>query len=345
MLAIPVWFALSKPKQRWGLFVSIAVWASLAFVIGLRHEVGGDWIIYLDNLEQLKGLRFDELALTRDPAYELLSWTSLRFGAGIYGVNFVCAAIFSFGLVLFCREQPRPWLALCISIPYLVIVVAMGYTRQAVSIGLLMPALLSLGSGRLKSFAGWVFIAGTFQQTSLITLAFLLPVMPGRSLKVRLLRFLIMLIVAYAFVSLLLVARLEIFIQGYIISQQMQSEGAAIRIAMNSIPAIIFLVWGKHLSLPTQKYRLWFAISTLALACVAGLILIPSSTVVDRIALYAIPIQLFVSSNLADMRLIRADKRIVNLSIVAFAVVVQFVWLFYANTAFAWLPYRNLLFN
>ena len=332
-----------RPKQRWGLNLSITIWVFLTLIIGLRHEVGGDWIIYIQNMERLEGLTFGKVILSRDPAYALLSWTSLVFNTGIYGVNLICSAIFSFGLVFFCREQPRPWLALCLAVPYLVIVVAMGYTRQGVSIGLLMPALLCLGKGKLKAFAGWVFLAGAFQQTSLVTLAFLLPAMPGRTLKIRLLKFLIMSIVAYGFINLFLISQVEAFIDGYIISQQMQSEGAAIRVAMNAIPGFLFLVWGKSLSLPTQEYHLWLAISALSLDCVAGLKLIPSSTVVDRIALYAIPIQLFVGSSFPDMRLLRVDKRIIIFSIVAYAVSIQFVWLFFAKTAFAWLPYQNIL--
>jgi len=95
-------------------------------MVGLRHEVGGDWETYLENLDLVRDESFDNLSLIRDPAYVLLNWISWRLGADIYGVNLACAGIFSYGLVVFCRDQPRPWLALCLSIPYLVIVVAMG---------------------------------------------------------------------------------------------------------------------------------------------------------------------------------------------------------------------------
>ena len=87
-----------------------------------------------------------------DPGYNALNWLFASQSWGIYGVNLVSAVIFSIGLVIFCRYQPRPWLALCLSIPYLVIVVAMGYSRQGVAIGLIMPGLIALERGRLLPF-------------------------------------------------------------------------------------------------------------------------------------------------------------------------------------------------
>ena len=345
LLLIPAWRSLSAPKQRWSDLISIVIWLVLTVTIGLRHEVGGDWSTYLENIDHVRDISFRDLNLTRDPAYELLNWISLKLGMGIYGVNLVCAGIFSFGLVLFCRAQPRPWLALCLSIPYLVIVVAMGYTRQAVSIGFLMPGFLALGEGKLKHFVGWVTAAAAFQQTSLITLAFLLPVMPGRSLQMRLLRLLIMTLVAAVLVQMFLIARLEIFIQGYIVGQQMQSEGAAIRVVMNALPGLVFLIWGKSLKLPTQEHRIWLGIAALTMGCLLGLKVVPSTSVVDRIALYAIPVQLFVGSRVPDLGLLRMDSRGLTLLLVVMAVLVQFVWLFFAKTAFAWLPYQTILFN
>jgi hypothetical protein len=343
LLLIPVWRVCVAPKQRWSSLVCVTIWLVLTVMIGLRYEVGGDWEIYLQNMDLVRDVSFSDLNLTRDPAYELLNWTSLKLGLDIYGVNLACAGIFSFGLVLFCSAQPRPWLALCLAIPYLVIVVAMGYTRQAVSIGLLMPGFLSLGQGKLRQFVGWVFAAAAFQQTSLITLAFMLPAMPGRSLQVRLLRLVIMAFVAAGLVQMFLIARIDTFIQGYIVSQQMQSEGAGIRVAMNALPGLVFLIWGKRLRLPYQEHRLWLGITWLTIACVVGLKVIPSTTVVDRIALYAIPVQMFVGSRAPDLGLLRMGSRDFAMLVAGLAVMVQFVWLFFAKTAFAWLPYQNIL--
>jgi hypothetical protein len=207
-----------------------------------------------------------------------------------------------------------------------------------------MPAFLALAQGRLKQFTGWVTAAAAFQQTSLITLGFLLPVMPGRSLKVRLLRIGIMFLVALSLAQIFLLSRLQTFFDAYIISQQMQSEGAAIRVAMNALPAVIFLVRGRVLRLAHQELLVWQGMAWLAMACVIGLKLVPSTTVVDRIALYAIPLQLFVGSRIPDLKLFRFSSRWLTVGVVGLAGLVQFVWLVYAKTAFAWLPYKNVLF-
>jgi len=207
-----------------------------------------------------------------------------------------------------------------------------------------MPGFLALAQGRLKLFAMWVIAAAAFQQTSLITHGFLLPVMPGRTPREKFLRISVMLVVAAVLVQMFLVVRLIVFINGYIVSQQMQSEGAAIRVAMNALPATLFLLRGKVMQLPKQEFHVWQGIALLAIVCVVALKLSPSTTVVDRIALYAIPLQLFVGSRVPDLHLFKLDTRWLTAAVVVLAAAVQFVWLAFAKTAFAWLPYQNILF-
>jgi hypothetical protein len=81
----------------------------------------------------------------------------------------------------------------------------------------------------------------------------------------------------------------------------------------------------------------------LAMACVVGLKLSPSTTVVDRLALYTIPLQLFMGSRIPDLKLFRIDPRWLTLAVVGLAAAVQLVWLVFAKTAFAWLPYQNII--
>ena len=45
---------------------------------------------------------------SQDPGYQLINYFSASIGFGIYGVNVICAFIFSIGLTLFCRNLPRP---------------------------------------------------------------------------------------------------------------------------------------------------------------------------------------------------------------------------------------------
>ena len=120
----------------------VAIGLFLTLLIGLREQVGGDWFNYFPYLNRARGLPFAAMLLSNEPGYGLLNWVGANVGGSIYFVNTICGLVFTVGLLLFCRSQPRPWLALCLAFPYLVTVVAMGYSRQGVAIGLEMIALL-----------------------------------------------------------------------------------------------------------------------------------------------------------------------------------------------------------
>jgi hypothetical protein len=72
---------------------------------------------------------------------------------------------------------------------------------------------------------------------------------------------------------------------------------------------------------------------------------VASSTAVDRLALYLIPLQLFVGSRLPDTRLFGIPPATWNQLLIAFSFAVLIVWLLFAGHSSAWLPYRNLLLS
>ena len=84
----------------------------LTLMIGLRHKVGGDWFTYVEHITLASYETLLGAVSLGDPAYSLLNWVAAKTGLGPYFVNTVCAALFSWGLLVFCRAQPRPWLAL-----------------------------------------------------------------------------------------------------------------------------------------------------------------------------------------------------------------------------------------
>jgi hypothetical protein len=81
----------------------------------------------------------------------------------------------------------------------------------------------------------------------------------------------------------------------------------------------------------------------MALAAAIGLFTVASSTAVDRLALYLIPLQLFVGSRLPDTRLFGINASQWNQMLILFSLAVLLVWLLFAGNSHAWLPYRNLL--
>ena len=347
LFLIPAYWALARLKPispsvsavsmgRWS-FMWKFIYVFLVLMIGLRYEVGGDWETYLEMLDSYTGstLNAREFGF-QDPAFVLFNQFSVKTGLGIYLLNFLSALIFCWGLVVFCRAQPRPWLALAVAVPYLITVVAMGYTRQSVAIGIAMVAMTALGQGIIFRFVLWIALAATFHKSAII----LLPMAVLANSKRRIFT-LLWVAVASLVLFVLMVQESLSFLMGGYIEDAMQSSGAAIRVAMNAVPASLFLVFHKRFELTPHQRSFWSWMSWSALLLVGLLTVSPSSTAVDRIALYWIPLQLFVLSRLPNA-LGRVDGKnlLWVMSVVAYSAAVHFVWLFYADTAFAWLPYQ-----
>jgi hypothetical protein len=306
----------------------------LVLMIGLRHEVGGDWAQYLSHVEAAGEEGIKESLTRGDPAFSLLNWLGAHSGMGSYFINTAFAVLFSWGLVSFCRNQPRPWLALVVAVPYLVTVVAMGYSRQGAAIGLVMFGLVALTNGNVLKFMFWVALAATFHKSAVILVP--LALLTGTR------RWFLTLVWVGLIFALLFMLFLQEAVEGLVtvyIGAEYDSSGAAIRVAMNAIPALIFLLRRKRFMLPHTQLVLWTWMAWGALAFVVLLYLSPSSTAVDRVALYWIPLQLFVWSRVPDaMGKSGGANAAWVFVVVGYSAVIYFVWLFFATHAVYWLP-------
>lgn len=309
----------------------------LTIMIGFRYEVGGDWGAYLNYLYNTKYMPFDTVFNQSDPGYILLNWIAAQTFDEVWVVNLLCGLIFSIGLFTFAKIQPRPWLALLVAVPYLVIVVAMGYSRQGVAIGLAMLALVALG--RKKSnvkFVIWIALAACFHKTAIM----LVPIAALSADRGRIWTGVWIGAATLLLYYLFLESSVDSLVSGYI-DAEYQSQGAAIRVAMNALPAAMFLLARRRFQLLPIEQRLWTNIALVALAFIVFLMVSPSSTAVDRMALYIIPIQIFVLSRLPEAfsGRIRGINPI-TLAVVVYSAAVQFVWLNFGEHARAWLPYQ-----
>jgi len=309
------------------------VWLFFSLAIGLRFEVGGDWFTYARHLELRSATSLADVLLGSDPGYYLVNWLVAQAGGSIILVNTVCGMIVMAGVVRFARSQPLPWLALLVAVPYLIIVVGMGYTRQSVALGFLLLGLVSLRNRQMRWFVFWVMLGATFHKSAVLML-------PVAALAATSNRFwsvlwvgLMSLVGGYLFVF----DSAERLWTNYV-EADYQSQGGLIRVLMNAVPAVLFFVFQRSLRLLDSERKLWFWMSLMTLACIP-LVLI-SSTATDRVALYLIPIQMFV---FARLPLIVADSRqrgLITLAVVGYYGLVQAVWLLFASHAFVWLPYR-----
>jgi hypothetical protein len=319
--------------------LSVSWWVALIMVvlmIGLRHEVGGDWFNYLEVLESYTEGSNAAKYGDQDPAYILLNLLAVKSGFGIYLINLLSAVFFSWGLFVFCRAQPRPWLALAVAVPYLITVVAMGYTRQGAAIGIAMLAIVALGQGRTLRFILWIALAALFHKSAIL----LVPMAVIARSKRRTFTF-IWVMLAFALLYILLLQEAISFLAYGYLESEYQSSGATVRIAMNAMPAVIFLLFRKRFQLAPAQYSFWTWMALSALLFIVLLEVSPSSTAVDRIALYWIPLQLFVWSRVPNVLGKKNGKNLPWVfAVVAYSATVHFVWLVYADNAVAWLPYQ-----
>lgn len=338
---LPAFAAFQEPEAR-SLRLRprpslVAMMLLLALLIGFRYEVGGDWISYVWYLDRAQELTLWEVFKDRDPGYVLLNWIAAQTVNEVWTVNLFCGLIFAYGLVSFARVQPRPWLALVVAVPYLIMVVAMGYSRQAVAIGLVMRGLASLERNRSAiKFVVWVALAASFHKTAMM----LVPLAALSSGRGRLWTAAWVLGATVLLYFLFLDDSVDSLVKGYLESGY-QSQGAAIRVFMNAVPAAIFLLLRRRFSLDPGARRLWTNMALVALSFIVFLVVSPSSTAVDRMALYMIPLQLFVLSRLPDaFPHFGRGINPVALAVIAYSAAAQFVWLNFAAHAQYWLPYR-----
>jgi len=316
-----------------------AICVFFILIIGLRVKVGGDWDTYLELYQEAVDTPLSQIFSVRgELGYVLLEMLSVALGLGIYGVNLACGALVMSGIYHFCRRQPLPWLALAVAVPYLIIVVVMGYSRQGVALGLELFALIALTDGKLRRFFLLIALAALFHKVAVLLLPLGILVSTHKRVWV---------IVSMAGMTLLLGGALLVEFYATLwtnyVEAGMESSGGGVRVAMNALPAIILLIYGKRLAPDQRERKLWTWIATFALVCVPLVAL--SSTATDRVALYFMPIQLLVYSRIGRLFRSTTGKSLAVVGIVAGYGLVLWVLLNHARVVSQhWVPYDNAAF-
>ncbi|CAA9483868.1 MAG: hypothetical protein AVDCRST_MAG39-210 [uncultured Sphingomonadaceae bacterium] len=341
MFALPAVTALTARTREVGQY-RFQLWlvlllAAFTVVIGFRYEVGGDWYTYEEIISDIYYGDFRNAFAYVDPGFGLLSFVSTRVGLGSLGPMLACGAVLMFGIYRFSRKQSDPWLAITAAVPYLIIVVGMGYVRQAAAIGFLLVALTKLEGKSLKGFLSWLAVGALFHASVLCTL----PIVGLAWARTRGVAVFVVLaaatVLTYAF---LLRERVDGFLSSYV-EAQMDSSGALVRLAMNGIPAAIFLLLRRFWPM-TEDYRfVWTLFAAVALGMFVVVYYSPATTALDRIGLYFIPIQLFVFGNIGAIAgRNTAARTMISIGVIAFYAAVLYIWLNFAVHSEYWLPYQ-----
>jgi hypothetical protein len=313
---------------------------ALMVIIGLRWETGGDWGNY-DRMVQSALWSDNRFGLLGDPGFRAITRLAAQSPYGMLVVTMISGVVVSAGLVRFCLAQPRPWLCLAVAMPYFVVVMGMGYIRQGMAVSLLLLALIAVQQGSVVRFVGWVLAASMFHSTALIFL-------PLALFMARVHPFARLLLLIGAALVLSLSAtgeRTGLLLTNYV-DQEMTSSGAVVRLVMTALPGAILLYWRDRFDLAPSERWIWMMLSGGGLVALALVLVFPTSTAIDRIGLYLLPVQLFVYARLPDA-LAGNDRtaRVLATAVIVLYAAALFVWLNYAVNVEYWLPYRFFLFE
>ena len=301
--------------------------------------MGGDWYVYLRTFNRLANADLNTALSSTDSGYGFVNWIVGQLGLRIWGVNVVCALIFTAGLLRLAREQPNPRLALATAIPYLVIVVAMGYTRQSVALGFIMLGLSQFLRGATVSMLISFALATAFHKSAVIVI----PIVALASSRQRTGALVALGLLAATTYYLFLSGSTDQLINNYVKSK-MSSSGTGIRLAMNVIPSLLLLLFRTRFGFTQNELRLWLIFAVGSLLAAVAYFLSPSSTAIDRIALYLIPLQIVVLSRLPTiLGSATRSSMPVLLAVLSYSFATELVWLNFGNAAWTWLPYKSYL--
>ena len=305
--------------------------------VGLRM-VGGDWWNYLIRFADMRYLTLDEALAIKDPGYQLISYYMAYWDWGFGAVTVICALISVTGLIVFLRRQVNPWLGLAVAVPYLVIVVYMGYMRQGVALGLVMLGMVFLERGKFVRSIAVVVLAATFHKTAIIMIAFGI-FQKGRG---KLFKIVAVVFTAVGIWSAFVGDAAEALYANYV-EAGMESQGALIRVVLNLVPAFLLFVFRKRWKAYFNDYAFWVMI---AWASVASVFLVGfASTAVDRMALYFLPIQIVVFSRLPFLARDVMSPMITTVFVLLLYFGVLTVWLNFSANSFYWIPYKSIIFE
>ncbi|MEZ5708020.1 MAG: EpsG family protein [Blastomonas sp.] len=317
----------------------IAFWLFYNAISVFRYDTGGDWYTY-DILIQEISISDYAYALSRgDDGFMTIAYVSTRLGLDLYGVNLVCSALLSAGVVSLARRLPDPWVAIAASVPYILIVVGLGYIRQGAAIGLILLAINAIVDRRNIGGVVYMLLAMLFHFGAIVVVPFIgLALVRRNPVAMIGIGFIGLLIYAYVFTS----DRLYVLDAGYLDIER-ESSGAGIRLVMNLLPSLLFLWRRDKLKLEPLERGIWSNFAWFSIVLMVALYATPSSTAVDRVALFFSPIQVFVFGYFLTLLGIRGrGAALVIVGLLTYCALVFAVWAFFADHSQFWVPYKSV---
>lgn len=315
----------------------------LSIYIGLRDTIGGDWGTYYANyflpkIDLSLNNYFKIYIFTKDPLFHLINYIVAITYPSYYLVNFIFAIIFSFCLVQFSFSLEKPFFAILISTPVLITVVAMGFHRQALSIAFFMIGLIYLNKNNLIKYSFYVLIGCLFHYTAVFLFFFGLFTKKKINIKNLIILSFLFFLIIFSFIGFdIVIISLGHYLDAY------NSAGAYLRVFMSIVPCLIFLIFSRNYFF-NYNNNLLKGFSYFAFALLLLLLFINSSAMIDRFAIYLIPIQMIIWVNFIDIFEKKTNSNNFIFYIIGFVYFLALiVWIHFGDYSMWWLPYKNVI--
>ena len=219
--------------------------------IGLRSEIGCDWLRYKQMFDELSSTNFLNILINNfvsGPNYvikELGHVFITLISGNIYVLNLIYSLIFVVPLFYYCSKVNRVYLSLLISYPYYIVVVGMGPIRQAACISLLMLSIILVSKNKYLYHFFLTSFSLIIHQFSILFNCFLLIPLVPKILKEKLSKsyitaFIVVLaLVLYSSPSYLIRIFYYLTIPSALLGE---AKGAIFIWLINFLPSLIFLL-------------------------------------------------------------------------------------------------------
>ena len=338
LLFLAWWIVGLTNDQNIKWIISVFILFTTLIFIGLRHEVGGDWNDYLMWFKMIEA----EGSNIFEPGYNLLNKISVLLGGGIYLVNFMGIMII---IILFWKSAKLISISIpifCILIfPHHILIVTMGYSRQAIAISITFYALVELLVNRRKWYFMLLIGIAIFFHYSAFS-AFILLLFVRNTIPIRI----YLLTIIIAVISLYLNSnKIEPLLKYYINpDSEMISHGAMIRMLIWTSILCLVVMYKSKLSFILRYGINWESMLFVYIICIILLSLGVMTTLIDRFMLYYYLIPyLGLSSILYNIRKNTAVYGLAMCSSILLSMVIMVVWLGYAIHKQGWIPYDNII--
>jgi hypothetical protein len=300
------------------------LWICVAIFIGLRFEVGGDWSNYLRKFDKSQGESLAIITLiNKDIGYSLIIFLAHKFNVGIWLPNLVCALLFVSGFRKLNLTSSQPLLFLFICLPYIIIIIGMGYTRQSAAIGCGILALTYFYERKFYRSLFYYLLAISFHKFAAIIIIIVLP-------------YSLLLLGVVIFALFFQKVSESVLFANYILSDYVDAaKGAELRATITLVAGIYALCFCKHMP---HIYK-DLLIKTSYLSFVLFVLSFHFETAIDRIGLYFIYLQPLALSEFNVK-----NKKILNSALFLCIMLSYFalllIWFAISDNVHTWVPYR-----